>query len=68
VLVIDHDLRMITSLCKRIVVLDVGRVIAAGTPHEVTADPAVITAYIGTSAAREPAGPGRQTNLLLGKE
>jgi branched-chain amino acid transport system ATP-binding protein/branched-chain amino acid transport system permease protein len=55
VLVIDHDLRMITSLCKRIVVLDVGSVIAAGTPQEVTADPAVIAAYIGTSSARERA-------------
>jgi ABC-type branched-subunit amino acid transport system ATPase component len=38
------------QLCSRIVVLDHGEVIAAGTPAEVTADPAVIAAYFGTPA------------------
>lgn len=48
VLVIDHDLRMITSLCKSIVVLDSGRVIASGSPEEITKDAAVISAYLGS--------------------
>jgi ABC-type branched-subunit amino acid transport system ATPase component len=48
VLVIDHDLRMITSLCKTIVVLDSGRVIASGSPEEITKDAAVISAYLGS--------------------
>jgi branched-chain amino acid transport system permease protein len=69
VLVIDHDLRMITTLCKRIVVLDAGRVIAAGTPREVTADPAVIAAYIGASAAQDrPESSAEHQPAASGKE
>ena len=49
-LVIDHDLSFVTALCEQIVVLDAGTVIARGTGTEVTNDPAVIEAYIGTQA------------------
>lgn len=48
VLVIDHDLNFITGISDRIYVLDQGRVIRAGTPDEVQADPAVRAAYLGT--------------------
>jgi ABC-type branched-subunit amino acid transport system ATPase component len=47
VLVVEHDLRLIMQLCDRIVVLNEGSTIAAGTPLEVRRDPAVIAAYIG---------------------
>jgi branched-chain amino acid transport system permease protein len=46
-LIIDHDLALIMRLCDRIVVLNKGRVIAEGTPHEVQTNAAVIEAYLG---------------------
>ncbi len=47
VLVIDHDLRFITTMCDRIYVLDQGKVLAQGTPDEIQADPEVQAAYLG---------------------
>lgn len=46
-LVIDHDLRFIMSVCDRITVMNMGRVLTTGTPSEVSNDPAVIAAYLG---------------------
>lgn len=46
-LVIDHDLKFIMSLCERITVLNMGAVIAEGTPREVSENRQVIDAYLG---------------------
>jgi len=46
-LVIDHDLKFIMSLCARITVMNMGRVIAEGTPEEITKDQNVVDAYLG---------------------
>jgi branched-chain amino acid transport system ATP-binding protein len=51
VLVIDHDLHFITSICDRIYVLDQGEVIAADRPEVVRHDPKVVAAYLGSAAA-----------------
>ena len=48
--IVEHLLRVVTSLSDRIVVLDQGKVIASGEPDEVMSDPAVVAAYLGGSA------------------
>jgi branched-chain amino acid transport system ATP-binding protein len=50
ILVIEHDIETISSLCPRVAVLDFGRLIADGSPNAVFNDPAVIASYTGVAA------------------
>jgi branched-chain amino acid transport system ATP-binding protein len=51
ILVIDHDMRLIMRLCRRLHVLAHGQTIAEGTPDEVRRNPAVVAAYLGSAGA-----------------
>ncbi|MDA0159062.1 ABC transporter ATP-binding protein [Solirubrobacter ginsenosidimutans] len=47
VLLVDHDMGLVLSVCDEVVVLDFGQVIARGTPEQIRNDDAVVAAYLG---------------------
>jgi branched-chain amino acid transport system permease protein len=61
-MLIDHDLKFIMSLCDRVVVLNRGRLLANDTPQNVQKDPSVIEAYTGTRASRVHAQNNAEVN------
>ncbi|RQX03130.1 ABC transporter ATP-binding protein, partial [Micromonospora globispora] len=57
IMLVEHHMDLVMSVCHEIVVLDFGKVIASGAPEQVRGDPLVTEAYLG---AEVPAatGPG----------
>ena len=54
--IVEHIMEVIMSLASRVMVFHQGKEIAHGSPREVTSNPAVIAAYLGTRAAKAAAG------------
>ena len=51
ILLIEHDVKLMMSICDRITVLDYGKIIAEGEPHDIQKNPAVLAAYLGGEVA-----------------
>ena len=47
VLLIEHDMKLVSGICEYLYVLNFGRLLAEGTPAEVLKNPEVVTAYLG---------------------
>jgi len=62
-LVIEHDLPLLTSIADRMIALDLGEIIAEGDPADVVRHPAVIASYLGTTESTV-ARSGAQSALL----
>jgi branched-chain amino acid transport system ATP-binding protein len=56
VMLVEHHMDFVMSVCDRVAVLDFGRLICAGSPETVRADPRVLEAYLGDEAAAPGAG------------
>jgi ABC-type branched-subunit amino acid transport system ATPase component len=52
IVIIEHNMALLASMCDVMVALDLGAVIATGSPTEVLADPGVVASYLGSEHAK----------------
>jgi len=77
VLLIEHDMPLLSAVSDRVVALELGSILCAGTPSDVLADPRVVASYLGGDpaainrsgkAARKAAASRRRTQLRASAE
>jgi ABC-type branched-subunit amino acid transport system ATPase component len=58
IILVEHDVPLVFELCSTVVVMELGRVVAAGAPEAIRADPKALAAYLGASdEALQASGP-----------
>ncbi len=65
IVLVEHDVPLVFSLCSQVVVMEAGRIVSTGAPDVVRRDPAAVAAYLGASpealarsGSLDPAAPG----------
>jgi branched-chain amino acid transport system ATP-binding protein len=64
-LIVEHELSLVSAVADRLVAMEAGSIVAAGPPSDVIADPRVIASYLGTERPVH-ATPGSAARALLG--
>jgi ABC-type branched-subunit amino acid transport system ATPase component len=68
IILVEHDVPLVFELCSVVVVMELGRVVAAGPPDVVRSDPQALMAYLGASdEALMASGPVRSSTTSTGK-
>jgi len=68
ILLIEHNMDVVMQTAEHITVMDMGAILAEGTPAQVSANASVQAAYLGSDVAQEPAtGTGKGTNTGSGE-
>ncbi|NKY43708.1 ABC transporter permease subunit [Nocardia cerradoensis] len=66
ILLVDHDMELVLTICDRVIVLDLGKVIASGPPESIRTNTEVLRAYLGVSSDTVKVDPEAVPELQSG--